>query len=218
MVFHRAKFQSINNDKYIRNIKIERVTSVKLLGLIIDDQLNSLEYIQYAKNKVSKSIGILYKVRNYLDKTTLHNLYFIYPYLIYGIEIWGNASKSYLEPLIKLQIKCIGTITFFHYLEHTDPSFKELKILKFTKLVTHRNALLMFKYFIGLVPMPIKNMFVKNNQFHNYNTRQSGAIYKTFSFHGTNIRNYVSKHIPTSVNYACLKKTTTKCYLMEYDF
>ena len=26
-------------------------------------------------NKVSKSIGILCKVRNYLDKTTLHNLY-----------------------------------------------------------------------------------------------------------------------------------------------
>ena len=87
---------------YIRDIKIKRVTSVKFLGLIIDDQLKWLEHIQYIKNKVSKSIGILCKVRNYPDKTTLHNLYFtfVYPYLIYGIEIWGNACNSYLEPLI----------------------------------------------------------------------------------------------------------------------
>ena len=55
MVFHRAKFKSTNKDIYIRDIKIKRVTSVKLLGLIIDDQLKWLEPIQYIKNKVSKS-------------------------------------------------------------------------------------------------------------------------------------------------------------------
>ena len=37
------------------------------------------------------------------------------------------------------------------YLEHTDPLFKELNILKFTKLVIHRIAMLMFKYSLGLV-------------------------------------------------------------------
>ena len=138
-----------------------------------------------------------------------------------------QPCNSYLEPLIKLQKKCIRTITFSHYLEHTDPLFKELKILKFTKLVIHRIAMLMFKYSLGLVPMPIKTLFAKNNQFHNYNTRQSGslhsslgrgeAIYRTFSFHGINIWNYLSKHIPVNVSYACFKKTT-KCYLMENDF
>ena len=229
MVFHRAKFKSTNKDISFRDIKIKRVTSVKFLGLIIDDQLTWLEHIQYIKNKVSKSIGILCKVRNCLDKTTLHNLYFtfVYPYLIYGIEIWGNVCNSYLEPLIKLQKKCIRTITFSHHLEHTDPLFKELNILKFTKLVIHRIAMLMFKYSPGLVPMPIKTLFAKNNQFHNYNTRQSGSLhsslgrgeasYRTFSFHGINIWNYLLKYIPINVSYACFKKTT-KCYLMENDF
>ena len=95
MVFHRAKFKSTNKDIYIRDINIKRVTSVKFLGLIIDDQLKWLEHIQYIKNKVSKSIGILCKVRNYLDKTTLHNLYFtfVYPYLIYGIEIYTLYNR-----------------------------------------------------------------------------------------------------------------------------
>ena len=105
MVFHRAKYKCINKDVYIRDSKIKRVTSVKFLSIIIDDQLKWLEHIQYIKNKVSTFIGILCRVRSYLDETRLHNLYFtfVYPYQIYGIEIWGNACNSYLEPLIKLQ-------------------------------------------------------------------------------------------------------------------
>ena len=73
MVSHRTKFKSINKDIYIRDIKIKRVTSITFLSLITDDQLKWHEHIQYNKNKVSKSIGILCKVRNYLDKTTMHN-------------------------------------------------------------------------------------------------------------------------------------------------
>ena len=30
---------------------------------------------------------------------------FIYPYLIYCIEVWGNAHQTYLDPLIKIQKK-----------------------------------------------------------------------------------------------------------------
>ena len=52
MVFHRAKYKSTNKDIYIRDIKIKGVTSVKFLGLIIDDQLKWLEQIQYIKTKV----------------------------------------------------------------------------------------------------------------------------------------------------------------------
>ena len=56
------------------------------------------------KNKVSKPIGILCKMRQYLDRTTLKILYytFVFPYLIYCCQIWGNTACSYLDPLIKL--------------------------------------------------------------------------------------------------------------------
>ena len=63
-----------------------------------------LEHIQYIKKKVTKSVGVLYKVRNYLDQQTLHNLYytFVYPCLIYGVIIYGNVCNTYLDPLTKL--------------------------------------------------------------------------------------------------------------------
>ena len=131
MVFHRAIIKTKSSEISIRNNEISRVFSTQFLGIIIDDQLKWLEHTQYIKNKVSKSVGILCKVQKYLDQQTLHNLYhtFVYRYLIYGVEIWGNACSVYLDPLVRLQKKYLRIITFSSYLEHTEPLFQNLEIL-----------------------------------------------------------------------------------------
>ena len=43
-----------------------------------------LEQNIYKKFKIAKSYGILYKIRNYLDRKTLTHLYnsFVFPYLM----------------------------------------------------------------------------------------------------------------------------------------
>ena len=73
-------------------------------GVIFDRKLKWTAHIQYIKNKLSKSIGILYRCENYFDKETMQNLYFssIYPYLTYCVEIWGNACNIHLDPIVKL--------------------------------------------------------------------------------------------------------------------
>ena len=63
----------------------------------------------------------------------------------------------------------------------------------------------MFKYSQDLVPLPIVELFTRNCEFHNHFTRQSQslhtavgrneAIYKTFTFHGIRIWNYISTKI-----------------------
>ena len=117
----------------------------------------------------------------------------MYPYLIYGVEIWGNACNVYLDPLVKLLKKCLRIITFSSYLEHTEPVFQNEEILNFKKLVIHRIALLMFKNSKHMVPIAIHMLFTRNYQYHGYNTRQSRslhpsvrrgeAICRSFSFH-----------------------------------
>ena len=67
-------------------------------------------------------------------------------------------------------------------------------------------------------------LFDRNDRYHNYNTRQSRslhpsvgkgeAIYRSFSFHGVNIWNYLSKHIPTNVSYNRFNKLN-KSYLLN---
>ena len=101
----------------------------------------------------------------------------MYPYLIYGVEIWGNACNIYLDPLVKLQKKCLRIITFSSYLEHTEPLFQNLEILNFKQLVIHRIAMLMFKNSKEMVPIAIRMQFARNDQYHNYNTRQSRSLH-----------------------------------------
>ena len=158
------------------------------------------------------------KIKPYLDKVTLRNLYFtfVYPYLIYCVEVWGNACDTHLDPIIKIQKKCVRVITFSHYLEPTDSLFKDLKILVFKKLVFQRILLMMFKHHIGIVPKPISSLFKQKSEIHNYNTRhcsslhpaidKSEATYRTFTYHAILIWNYLSKLICTNATLACFKK------------
>ena len=81
MVFHRAKLKTLGTDVIMQNTSIHCVKSTKFLGVIIDNRLRWNDHITYVNNKILKSLGILYKIRRYLDNTTLTNMYysFVFP-------------------------------------------------------------------------------------------------------------------------------------------
>ena len=78
---------------------IEQKNYIKYLGVYIDKNLSWTPHICHINNKISKNIGIINKLRYYLDLHVLKQLYYslIYPYLQYGITSWGNAYKSKLK-------------------------------------------------------------------------------------------------------------------------
>ena len=81
----------------------------------------------------------MYRARNCLTKKSLINLYYsyIYPYLIYCIEIWGISPQTHLNPLLLMQKKIIRIMTFTSYHAHTAPIFRDLEILTIDKLIVH---------------------------------------------------------------------------------
>ena len=89
LLFHRARIKDYDLCIAIDGSTLNRSSNIKYLGVIIDHKLTWCEHISHVKKKVSKGIGILYKARQFLDKKSLHNLYYsyIYPYLIYCIEV-----------------------------------------------------------------------------------------------------------------------------------
>ena len=76
----------------------------------------------------------------------------------------------------------------------------------------------MFKNSKQMVPIAVCMLFARKDQYHNYSTGQSRslhpsvrrgeAIYRSFSFHGVHIWNYLSKYIPTNVSYNRFNKLT----------
>ena len=117
---------------------IEEVTYVKYLGILIDSKLTFKKHIDELSKKISRAIGVLYKLRPFVTTKIITSVYYaiVYPFLIYGIPIWGNASSTFLKPIHILQKKIVRMATFNdNYpsipgpLTHTPPLFLKLKIL-----------------------------------------------------------------------------------------
>ena len=83
------------------------------------------------------------------------------------ILIWGNDSKE----ILKKQKQAMRVIHGKHYLSHTDPLFKEAKILKITDLHTQAQLKFCLKYIDGKLPAYFTTFNIKkNSDNHRYNT------------------------------------------------
>ena len=114
--------------------------------------------------------------------------------------IWGNTYKTRIQKILNIQKKIVRLITFKSYLEHTEPIFKELRILDIFKINDYLTALFKYRYYyLKNLPVAFENYFVTNNEIHNYNTRNATKPHKcckrtnyvihTFSNKGVNLWN-----------------------------
>ena len=76
----------------------------------------------------------------------------IYPFLTYGILIWGNTYEATLKPIFILQKKAVCIITFSKLDSHSSPLFKSLGLIKFFDIVLFQIAILMFKFHNNVLP------------------------------------------------------------------
>ena len=173
MLFSNKKVIQPNVTIEINRQPITCVTKTKFLGVIIDNKLTWKEHISYISGKVAKGIGIISKVRKYLNKNTLLDLYysFIYPYLTYCNQVWGLTCQSYMNALVKLQKRAIRIISGAHPRTHTDPLFTELKLLKCDEINKYLVGRHMYRIYNEDITL-FDSMFMKNAQVHNYGTRQ----------------------------------------------
>ena len=229
MVFNRGRRKSLKNIKLQMDDKIIKESPhIKYLGVILDNKLNWIEHIGYVKNKVAKDIGIICKARKFLNKKVLLTLYntFIFPYLIYCVEIWGCAKKTHLASLYILQKRLVRTITFADKLAHTGPIFKDIEVLPLAKLIHCRIGLFMYKIFYKLQPTVINKMYGQNVDIHTYNTRQKYHLHvatgdsdfytKSFYCSSILIWNDIMNKVDISVSLFKFKKLL-KLYLLSND-
>ena len=59
--------------------------------------------------------------------------------------IWGTADKTIIKPLILLQKKSIRIICKADFFDHTDPLFKETKLLKIEQIFKLNCAQFIYK-------------------------------------------------------------------------
>ena len=143
-----------------------------------------VEYVWHPKACIyvnicdTRGTTILCKLKEYIDSKYLKQLYysFIFPYMIYCVEIWGNTNKKYINQIIKTQKQILRIITNSKYNCSVDAFYTKLGILPFPKLVYQRIGIAMYKLHLGHMPQSVKDIFVDSNYNHSHNTRNKSHM------------------------------------------
>ena len=149
------------------------VSDHKFLGITIDDKLKFDTHIKLLCKKISKSIGIMFKLKEYVPQCVMLKIYYslVYPYLIYGNLIWGGTFPTHLHPLFLLQKRAVRIVVNASYLAHTNDIFIDLKILKLPDI----HKFLVLQYVFNNF-----NKFHVPNSNQHYSTRRQNELSPQF--------------------------------------
>ena len=156
--------------------KIKQVKNFKYLGLNIEHNLTWKTQIESLTCKLSKAIGILYRIRRYINKPSLNLLLhsLIISHLKYGIICYGRANSTALKPLNILLNRALRCINFLGRRDKkTSQIYFEQKILKIQDMFKLELAKFCFKFHNKLLPNQLLTVFTNISSVHNYNTMNS---------------------------------------------
>ena len=194
-VIFRANKKVYHNVTLILNRKaIEQKDHVKYLGVLMDEHLNWKKQIANVTKKISRGIGILAKLRSYLDPKLLRNIYYsiVYSHLSYGVEAWGSASATDLEKILILQKKAVRILTGNKYfqiygdeptpLPRSEPLFKTLELLKFEDIFKTSIAKFVYSTLDRENPAVFWEWFTYSHLIHNHATSSSTHVIRNNYF------------------------------------
>ena len=156
---------------------LESKEYIKYLGILIDKNLTWKHHIDTVSLKISKSVGLLAKLRHFVPQQILLKIYqsLIYPYIIYGLAAWGQAAKTHLNKILLLQKRALRIINFSDRCDHAIPLFIDANILPINFLYYQTISNLMHDVHNNMVPSGISDMFQKISNCHYYKTRASAS-------------------------------------------
>ena len=226
-----SKNRTLKPNIYILKIddtNLTRASTVKFLGILIDEELRWKDHIEHCRKKICSGIYALNSSKKCLTTSNLKMLYYslIHPYLTYGILLWGSAYKTNLQKLIILQKKAVRCVTKSGYNDHTPPLFKKLLIAYLKDI--YKIELSKFVY-LGVdnnLPSPLLNMYTLNNEFYSYNTRNINnvhvepikvdVVFRSFVYQGPSLWCSIPDNIKQSRSIGYFGSQLKKLYIAEY--
>ena len=117
-------------------------------GDFLDEDIACNDHIHATEKKLAKNIGLLYRVRQFLDKKSLKTIYFsyIHSYLYYANIAWASTYFTKLKT-IHYQQKHVARIIFNKgILTHFRPLLRSLNALSFYQINLYHHTTFMYKF------------------------------------------------------------------------
>ena len=222
MMFSANKLKPVNDllNLYINGKAISKVNNCKYLGIFIDDRLNWGAHIEYVHKKIIKFTCLFYKVRKMLPFHCLTKMYysFVHPHILYGVEVYANASNASLNMLNKLNNKILRILLNKNVRTHVKELYAHVNSLPVPSL--HQMQLLLFihkcVHHRSLLPKVFSNYITENKDVHYYDTRNTYDLRMTCArgnfgarcttFRGVQFWNLLPLHIKQTSSLYLFKK------------
>ena len=180
MIFTRKREVNLSLYVVINKTKIERKNEARFLGVIVDEKLNWTKHIQAIKSKMSKYVGIMYKIKHSIPLQARLLIYhsLVQSHLNFCSSVWGFSCKSNIDSLHTVQKKAIRAVmpgyVKYYYKDgvlptHTKSAFKEYTILTAQSVIAKNALILMSKIhmFVSNTPQSIRKLIPPNSPSHN---------------------------------------------------
>jgi len=209
----------------ISSIILEQVASFKYLGIYIDEHLSWKVHIKYMTGKISSRLGLLRRVRQFLTTEVTLLLYnaLVQPLFDYCDIVWSSATKTELGRLQILHNRAARIILCTKTRDHHVSNL--LSRLKWSTLEKRRHqhiCNMVFRCINGQVPTYLTQLFNKNVQIHNYNTRHSeylhvppartSKILRSFKHRAVALYNDLPNNVKTAITLSNFKYKSAKYF------
>ena len=177
MLFHMPQKKIVYPRLIIANKETESVEQFNFLGITLDHHLNWNAHVDKLVSKITNG-WCLTKTEKFLPGYILKTLYtaLILCHLNYGILAWGHNYTR----IFKLQKRVIRIIIFSKFNAHTEPLFKQMRLLKIQDILKLQEL----KFYFKLINHQLPSYFncipiVLNSAVHHHTTRTASNIFIT---------------------------------------
>lgn len=228
MIFSKKKICDLSFTPKICNYEISKKSNARFLGVIMNDSLTWVDHIIAVKAKMSRYVGILYKLKKFLPLSARKNIFnsFVQSHLNYCSLVWGLGCKSSIEKLFTEQKKAIRALApGFNrnfYKDgikpcHTKRFFAENGVLTVHSVILTNILLFMFKYYNynQYLPSSVSNIIspaapkpdiiINNDHIDWLSDHTTGRLRNAISFKGP----LFSTHYMNEIIQSCADSVTS---------
>ena len=143
----RLNTLSDNPSFEINGIPLDRVSTTKSLGVLLDENLTWSSHINKMTKRIASGIGAIKRLRSFVSLETLHVIYqaLIQPHFDYCNVVWGNCGKTLSNKLQKLQNRAMRVLTFSNFDADANSLLEKLGWDDLNQQRQFQKALMVFK-------------------------------------------------------------------------
>ena len=172
MIFNNSRFDSTphpTDPLMINGQNITKVHEFDFLGVTIDSNFNWIAQTTKIAGKISRTLGIMKKIKHYAPPEVLKTLYqsMVLPYFYYGIRAWGSAHAK----VFNIQKKAIRIMSNSKMNAHTSPIFRENNLLTVEDIYKLSCLKMHFRIENSLAAPYFRSLRIANQDAHHHNTR-----------------------------------------------